>query len=57
MCVSVSVQLRAGEHPGGAVQPQQPAGDVGAAASGLRRQHREVLRQLLAGRGRKLCPH
>lgn len=35
LCVSVSVQFRAGEHPGGSLQPQQPVGDVGAAAGGV----------------------
>lgn len=47
------MQFGAGEHSGGALQPQQPAGDVGAAAGGVRRQHREVLCHLPTGQRRK----
>lgn len=52
----VSVQLGAGEHPGGASQPQQPAGDMGAAPGGVRHQHREILCQLPSGRRREHRP-
>lgn len=54
---SISVQFRAGEHPGGSPQPQQPAGDLGAAPGGLRRKYREILCQLPTGQRRKHRPH
>lgn len=50
------MQFRAGEHPGVAAQPHQPAGDVGASSGGVRRQHREILRHLRTGQRRKRCP-
>ena len=50
------MQFRAGEHPGVATQPHQPAGDVGASSGGVRRQHREILRHLPTGQCRKCCP-